>query len=216
MTSDPTPRQIQNEMYIMRDLYLDSGVEYWLDLGVLLGIVRNGAPLEWDDDLEFGAWSKDANKIINLMDDLDEFDMYVKTYRGDVQGLTLLPLEPGRVKTTVVFYSKYDDFAWSATGERRSNWNLLSRLHSAYCWQFKNEMKLDPIVNTINDIRTRRVPKSYYENRKLVDEYSIHVPSPVEEYLEYVYGNWEDEKKDYDYWEDSGLITNQRPEQIVD
>jgi len=42
----------------------DAGVKYWLDYGTLLGAVRDGKFIPWDNDIDLGAMSTESDKII--------------------------------------------------------------------------------------------------------------------------------------------------------
>jgi len=46
------------------------GVTYWLDAGTLLGAVRDGKLIPWDNDIDLGTWYKDIDKIINVVENL--------------------------------------------------------------------------------------------------------------------------------------------------
>jgi phosphorylcholine metabolism protein LicD len=39
------------------------GVRVWLQGGALLGLVRNGKPIGWDTDVDFGVFDDDWNSI---------------------------------------------------------------------------------------------------------------------------------------------------------
>lgn len=59
----------------------DSGITYWLDHGTLLGIIRDQKLIDWDADVDIGAWHIDERKIISLKCDLSKKYQYVSYNR---------------------------------------------------------------------------------------------------------------------------------------
>ena len=39
------------------------GVEYWIDMGTLLGAVRDGKIIPWDTDIDLGIWDNDFDEV---------------------------------------------------------------------------------------------------------------------------------------------------------
>lgn len=50
----------------LADLLEESNIPYWLDWGTLLGAVRNGKMIPWDEDIDIGIFYKDIGKVMNL------------------------------------------------------------------------------------------------------------------------------------------------------
>lgn len=48
------------------DLLTRRGALHWLDYGSLLGAVREGALIPWDDDVDFGVLARDMGKLTDL------------------------------------------------------------------------------------------------------------------------------------------------------
>ena len=48
------------------DLLRKNNISFWLSCGTLLGAVREGKLIPWDNDIDIAMWEKDAYKLINL------------------------------------------------------------------------------------------------------------------------------------------------------
>ena len=80
-----TPKPLLKNTYILCVELLDfidhvckkHNLEYWIDYGVLLGAVRHGGFIPWDDDIDLGMMRKDYNKFLEVFEDeLREHDLY--------------------------------------------------------------------------------------------------------------------------------------------
>lgn len=79
-------RQLYVELLIFMDKICDKhGIDYWLGFGTLLGAVRHGGFIPWDDDIDLACLRKDYDKLIEVLPkELEEHGL------KDHCGLTLL------------------------------------------------------------------------------------------------------------------------------
>ena len=54
-------------LYDVTRIFEKHGIEYWLDFGTLLGIVREGRILPWDDDMDISIFEKDRQKVHDVV-----------------------------------------------------------------------------------------------------------------------------------------------------
>ena len=191
-------------------------IDYWVDLGILLGYIREGGPIGWDDDIELGIWAKDLDDCIEYAEGLDGYSVYTKSYKDLIACVGLSPTYDDRVGVNVLVFYEGDEYAYSVSQRRVGSGLPLARLHSAYHWYVHRNSIMDPVANNLTEIRTRRVPKRFYKELVFREEFQFYVPGSVEEYLEHRYGDWRTPDREYSFWEDSGAIVDARPEELVD
>ena len=53
-------------------------IVYWLDLGTLLGAVRNGKIIPWDDDIDFGVMDSSWEKIVSILAEFKKRGFFIE------------------------------------------------------------------------------------------------------------------------------------------
>lgn len=50
-------------------------IVWWLEYGSLLGVIRDGKRIEWDEDYDIGFWIKDCPHVFMILHDLKEYGL---------------------------------------------------------------------------------------------------------------------------------------------
>lgn len=93
----------------IKHVFDENGIKFWLDSGTLLGAVRNGKIIEWDSDVDLGAWYSDATQIVPTFPEFRRRGFNVVLSRKRV-AMSIV-----RLGCSINFnlYRKRDKYAWN-------------------------------------------------------------------------------------------------------
>jgi hypothetical protein len=100
------------------DLLERARVRYWLDSGVLLGIVRAGGLNSWEKDIDLGVTGDQVEGLLTAAPSFEAvgYRIAVNRYRGTVFSVGLKPgpdAMPGSLRCSVHVYYAVGDALWS-------------------------------------------------------------------------------------------------------
>lgn len=61
-----TQRLMLEPMQWLHEICVENGIAYWLDAGTLLGAVRHGGFIPWDDDIDVGILRVDLVRLVEI------------------------------------------------------------------------------------------------------------------------------------------------------
>lgn len=160
----------------------ESGITAFSDFGTLLGIVREGALLEHDLDMDVGVVLSEPNRntvISKVFDSMGYIKSREFTVNGDIKEQSYIK---NGIKVDIQYYFRDDDkelmycylFYNPSRDSRETKW--------------KSVIKKCPMVNQVENIT--------------VQGNNIFIPKNAEAILRYKYGsNWRTPDKGWVYWE---------------
>lgn len=68
--------QLYSCMNIVNKIFKENGLQYWADGGALLGAIRHGGFIPWDQDIDLEIYEKDLKKFLSLEKEFSTYGMY--------------------------------------------------------------------------------------------------------------------------------------------
>lgn len=218
-----------SELAAVSELLRRHGIAFFLDMGTLLGAVRDGAFIPWDNDIDLGV-------VARKSDDPAVARFCVAAH---AQGFTvnhcdqsLALLKPGGIEINLAFYVRMaDGFAYrylqpEPRAELRHTLKCIAagRYHGAYMrgWRgtikrllFRAPMAASLVLRWLDQGREPLKYKPVLVQHRFFDQtesftflgHTFEVPSPVAEYLASRYGDgWRTPVKAWNYATDDRAI----------
>lgn len=199
-------------------------IDYWIDSGTLLGIVRNGDIILGDNDIDIGIWSKSINELKNCLQTISKHDY--RLLSQCIGGLTfkiiLIPRQSKSLKRIDFhIYRRCSNYAWSPSYIIRANKYSKKSIKYYFTGLIKHLLLLMRNINRkianseslnsillyyILDIKTWWIPSDFFEQQIYLEKHKLFVPMNYNNYLTFRYGNWHQVNKKWNYWiDDRGL-----------
>jgi phosphorylcholine metabolism protein LicD len=156
-----------------------NNIRYWIDMGTLLGIIRDGDLIPWDHDVDIAIDGADAEKLLNITQNFSPRYRIRSTYdhTGRLPGkLRSFRIKPLTEKLSLLYGKK----------ELHLDIYIKYKLKNAYYW--------------IDSFTLKKVASKYYDTLDTItwNNRSFKIPSNVEDYLSARYGDWRIPVKKFD------------------
>jgi hypothetical protein len=212
-----------------------AGLEYWLDAGSLLGVIRSGALLPWDKDIDLGCWEDQISKLGPAVAEFRRRGYHVRLhrYRGDLYQIKLRPplrvLLKGAKTIDIAVFRRRGDYAWCPVNcvhpqpaPRFSfRWFIAKPLREASVRPWEKQEARRPRTGAISrlrmEVRTWVVPAIYFLELGAVQVEGrwVRIPADAPGYLTKRYGAWQEPRQGWNYCEDDGVIDRRPPEEVL-
>ncbi len=164
--------------------FKELSINYFVDFGTLLGIVRDGGLITWDDDIDFSIPHYELNNLIHSIDGI------------------LLKINNGVIWKYEIIYN-YDKTVSNIVLNFEDIFDLGLKAFAVDLWiiYFESGLAIQT-MNKVSDIH-------FLENDLVLFKgESINVPKEYVHYLEHTYGNWKVPKKDTTFADYPFAFTN--------
>jgi len=205
----------------------EAGVEYWLDQGTLLGAVRDGDFIPWDNDIDIGTIHSEFDKIVQTLSELRKrgFSFRISDF--------VISVRKNDIPVNVVLYRVTGEEAWwcKQIDGLKYTFLLMSVVNIiSYSPFYKGGFTIENIIYSLipyflrNFLRRTlykiwrtfggrylilETPKVYYGNldKILFHNVELKTPSPVQDYLVYKYGkDWREVKYSWSFRNQDGSV----------
>lgn len=156
--------------------------KYWMIMGLLLGWMRDGGPIRWDRDSDFGF----------MDEDLPHFQAAAKALAG--QGFSMRAPQVNNDGRTTKWALKYQGVKYEFFQFERHGGN--------FRWYYHRRK---PPMELINEVPAHGLTTCEMYGRKWL------MPDSAEAILTRIYGNWRKPDPDYVYWRDCGATIDRYP-----
>lgn len=151
-------------------------------MGLLLGCMRDGAPIAWDRDSDFGFGAEDLPHFIDAAQMLRR------------EGYNLRPLQVNNDGRTTMWTLKYEAVKY--------DFFLFDRNGANIRW-YSHQRK--PPLELVNEVPAHGLAEFVLYGRHW------RIPDNAEEILTRIYGDWRKPNPDYLQWRDCRAIVDRYP-----
>lgn len=119
-TSEKVLNLLYSQLKVISDVCVQEKISYWLIGGSLLGQVRHGKIIPWDDDIDIGVKIQDSENLFACLKKVvqeNEMEVWKTTH-----GLKLFSQTEKNVGTDIFFYRKENNKWVLNSEESRKTW----------------------------------------------------------------------------------------------
>ncbi len=169
-------------------------IDYWLEGGTLLGVIRENRLLPWDNDMDISMYISDRWKLLKVA-----IKLIFKGYRISTRfyNRDMGPFKKGELRMIKV--RNYEKFM--KKGEVMLDIFLKKKIDNDYFWTVGIK---SPVLKS--------APAEFYDELTKVkfDKKDYLIPQDYEGYLSYRYGDWETTVKQWDFKKDDNAIVHSK------
>jgi len=181
----PLPERRARGLAHLFDVLAVTGFQrkYWMVMGLLLGCMRDGGPIPWDRDADFGFLERDLPAFM---------DAFEKLKRKGFSPCRLQVNNDGRITKWAVRREglKFEFYLFEQRGDRLR-------------WHFHHGR--EPRLEIVNEIAVHGLDEFELYGRRWLK------PDNAEACLAALYGDWRTPDSNYVYWRDCAATVDRYP-----
>lgn len=189
-----------------------AGIRLIVDSGTLLGLIRNNNLLSWDMDLDFSVVDKQGNN--KLLSIFESKKVHVWRYDGKIYKIDIDQANDGPpLSADIKFFERKGD-KWSCPAIRSAGMWGRDKGGASFLRRMINPVwrqalyRLDTArfpLRTIVQVDNWEVPCIFFDKLVSINKMShCLIPTDVEDYLSFRYGDWQIPNKDWIPCRDDG------------
>lgn len=164
-----------------------NAIQYWLEGGTLLGVIRENRLLPWDNDLDISVKEEEYDRLLKCIPQIIKLGYRVKTKAFEKDDP---PFEKEKIRIIKVRTRRFFFFR----GKVCLDIFIKFKKDDIYYWQIKESKK--------------SVPAQFYEDMRVwpFNGKDYFVPNAYDGYLTYRYGNWRIPVKEWNTFSDDRAL----------
>jgi phosphorylcholine metabolism protein LicD len=222
---------VNEQLIWIANLFNKYQINYWVDSGTLLGIMRDGNLIEGDKDIDISIWVKEEKKLKKILPLLENkgYLISISSYNSCNFKYKFIPMKDNK-KLLIIDVSLFDTYLQYAWCPQVVNFRAYYKLpvklrkYISYAYlKYKKSKRNDKNIKIqkisyphfFRNLETWWIPLSYFKKITCLDKLKIHIPEDWENYLEFRYGNWGIPNKDWVFINDDKGLIHKNPSELV-
>lgn len=214
-----------NKIAYIGEILTELGLKWWVNSGTLLGFVREGRILPWDNDVDLSCWADEIDwDHFRHRIDQEGWELSLKSWGRVVYAYKMLV--PGLPDVNLQVVRRADNVAWVPVQkktqpfpypEKTFRWHIYARLRGRLktLSRFRHQVPFIEGLCSKFDLTydTWITPASYFLHLEYfsVGEESFPVPNSTEDFLTLRYGAWQHPVPSWDFRRDDATYSTRDP-----
>ena len=202
----------------------ENNIQYWVDSGTLLGLVREGKILLNDKDIDIGIHVNQLSKINQLKSKFIDlgYSFRYELYNGTLCKYKLYPKNNKNflIIDINVYRQKNNEYLWCPlTYFTKPKSFIFKHIQKIVKFFWRRVFKVIETnkfpYNKIKKNYTWVIPYKYYKNIEYNYDLCCYMFRDKKEYLKYRYKNWKVCVKKWDTYKDDGGVVCKSPQKFI-